>query len=158
MAEQRTKLQTYTQMAEDNSAVVTGSFSNWASLLSTVGRFYEYSFLEALMIHLQRPEATACAEYSVWSEQMHRYVRRNAKGIAVIRLIDDKPTLRYSIGIDTNRCIDFFCICISFFCSCIPFFSVHISLFSADKTAIILYGWLVGLDWKRMVNTFPRFL
>lgn len=95
MPEQRAKLQTYTQMAEDSSAIVTGSFANWASLMSTAGRFYIYSFLEALMIHLQRPEATACAEYSVWTGRMRRYVRRNAKGIAIIRLIDGKPTLRY---------------------------------------------------------------
>ncbi len=95
MAEQRTKLQTYTQMAEDSSVIVTGSFANWASLMSTAGRFYKYSFLEALMIHLQRPEATACAEYSVWTGRMRRYVRRGAKGIGIIRLIDGKPTLRY---------------------------------------------------------------
>lgn len=64
------------------------------------------------MIHIQRPQATACAEYSIWSDTMHRYVRRNAKKIAVIRFINGQPTLRYVFDVaDTgpkkpagNRC------------------------------------------------------
>lgn len=46
------------------------------------------------MIHIQRPQATACAEYNIWTGTMRRYVRRNARGIAVIRFIDGQPTLR----------------------------------------------------------------
>ena len=95
MADQRTKLQTYTQLAADNSAVITSSYENWTAFLATAARFYKYSFLEQLMIHIQRPQATACAEYNVWRDAMRRYVRRSAKGIAVIRFIDQKPTLRY---------------------------------------------------------------
>ena len=95
MADQRTKLQTYTRLAADNSAVITGSFEAWTQFLSTASRLYKYSFLEQLMIHIQRPQATACAEYNIWSDTMRRYVRRNAKGIAVIRFVNGQPTLRY---------------------------------------------------------------
>ena len=51
MAEQRTKLQAYTQLAADNSAVITRSFENWTQFLATASRLYKYSFLEQLMIH-----------------------------------------------------------------------------------------------------------
>ena len=95
MAAHTTKLQTYAQLAADNSAVITSSFENWTQFLATASRFYKYAFLEQLMIHLQRPQATACAEYNVWRDTMRRYVRRNARGIAVIRFIDNKPALRY---------------------------------------------------------------
>lgn len=95
MADQRTRLRTYTQLAADNSAVITGSFEAWTQFLATAARLYKYSFLAQLMIHIQRPQATACAEYSIWSDTMHRYVRRNAKKIAVIRFINGQPTLRY---------------------------------------------------------------
>ena len=33
------------------------------------------------MIYMQRPEATACAEYDFWNEKMGRYVRRGSTGI-----------------------------------------------------------------------------
>ena len=95
MADQRTKLQTYTQMAADNSAVVTSSFETWTQFLATASRLYKYTFLEQLMIHIQRPQATACAEYDLWRDTMHRYVRRNAKGIAIISFVNGQPTLRY---------------------------------------------------------------
>ena len=36
------------------------------------------------MIHAQRPDATACAEYDFWNEKLGRYVRRGSKGIALI--------------------------------------------------------------------------
>ena len=95
MAAQPTKLQTYAQIAADNSAVVTSSFQNWTAFLTTASKMYKYTFLEQLMIHIQRPQATACAEYDLWTDEMNRYVRRYAKGIAVISFVDGQPTLRY---------------------------------------------------------------
>ena len=95
MAAHPSKLQSYTQMAADNSTVITSSFDNWSAFLVTASKMYKYTFLEQLIIHIQRPQATACAEYGTWSKEMHRYVRRYAKGIAVISFIDGQPTLRH---------------------------------------------------------------
>ena len=95
MAAHSAKLRTYTQLAADNSAVVTSGFENWSAFLVTAAKMYKYTFLEQLMIHIQRPQATACADYSTWGNEMRRYVRRYAKGIAVISFIDGQPTLRY---------------------------------------------------------------
>ena len=48
-----------------------------------------------MLIHAQRPEASACAEYDVWTRRMGRYVRRGAKGIALVDNSGDAPRLRY---------------------------------------------------------------
>ena len=47
------------------------------------------------MIHAQRPDATACAEYDFWNERMGRYVRRGSTGIALVDVSLDKPRLKY---------------------------------------------------------------
>ena len=51
------------------------------------------------MIHAQRPGATACASYEVWNDTMRRYVRRGAKGIALVDNSGDAPRLRYVFDI-----------------------------------------------------------
>ncbi len=49
------------------------------------------------MIHAQRPDATACAEYDVWNNTMGRFVRRGSKGIALIDTRGDRDRLRYYV-------------------------------------------------------------
>ena len=39
--------------------------------------------------------ATACAEFDVWNNTMHRYVRRGSKDIALIDTSGDRERLRY---------------------------------------------------------------
>ncbi len=89
-----TKTQMYAQMAEEAACQVTGSRENWTSFLTTAARLYKYPYHEQLMIHKQRPEATACAEYDFWNK-WGRYVKRGSKGIALIDYTGDWPRLRY---------------------------------------------------------------
>lgn len=60
-----------------------------------MSRNYKYSFADQLLIHAQRPDASACAGYDVWTQRMGRYVRRGAKGIALVDNSGDAPRLRY---------------------------------------------------------------
>ena len=60
-----------------------------------MSRNYKYSFADQVLIHAQRPDASACAEYDVWTRRMGRYVRRGAKGIALVDSTGDAPRLRY---------------------------------------------------------------
>ena len=90
-----TKIETYTELAAQTAAKVPQDFTTWMAFLSLAARLYKYNFREQLLIFAQRPQATACAEYSVWTERMHRYVKRAAKGIAVVREVEGVPTLRY---------------------------------------------------------------
>ena len=64
-----------------------------------MSRNYKYSFPDQLLIHAQRPDATACAGYDVWTQRMGRYVRRGAKGIALVDNSGDSPKLRYVFDI-----------------------------------------------------------
>ena len=89
------KLPFYAQMAEQTAQRVTGSFQEWTGFLTTAARLYKYPFHEQLMIYAQRPEATACADYELWNNTMHRYVRRGSRGIALIDTSGDNPRLRY---------------------------------------------------------------
>ena len=89
------KLQTYMQMADDAQRQITGSYRGWTGFLTTAARLYKYPYAEQVMIHAQRPDATACAEYDFWNEKMGRYVRRGSKGIALIDSSGERPRLRY---------------------------------------------------------------
>ena len=60
-----------------------------------MSRNYKYSFVDQVLIHAQRPDASACAEYDVWTGRMGRYVRRGARGIALVDYSGDAPRLRY---------------------------------------------------------------
>lgn len=94
-----TKAQMYSQMAEQVSTQLVGSWKEWTAFLSTAARLYKYPFHEQMMIYAQRPDATACAEYDLWNEKMGRYVRRGSKGIALVDDSGDKPRLRYVFDI-----------------------------------------------------------
>ena len=89
------KVQIYAQMADRTAEQITGSYQKWTAFLTTAARLYKYPYAEQVMIHAQRPDATACAEYDFWNEKMGRYVRRGSKGIALIDSSGERPRLRY---------------------------------------------------------------
>ena len=95
----RDKLQLYTVIADYTASHLTDSWQQWTAFLATASRLYKYSYYDQLMIFSQRPEATACAEYSIWNDVMRRYVRRGSKGIALLDTSGEKPRLRYVFDI-----------------------------------------------------------
>ena len=97
------KLQAYAEQAERTARQITGSHLAWTAFLTTAARLYKYPYNEQLMIYMQRPEATACAEYDFWNEKMGRYVRRGSTGIALIDATGYKPRLKYVFDVsDTS--------------------------------------------------------
>ena len=90
-----TKTRMYAEIAEQAARQVTESRENWTSFLTTAARLYKYPYHHQLMIHYQRPDATACAEYDFWNQRMGRYVKRGSKGIVLIDYEGDQPKLRY---------------------------------------------------------------
>ena len=100
-----TKVQNYIQLAGQTAAQVTKNPRNWAGFLNTASRLYRYSFPDQLMIHAQRPKATACAEFDLWSGRMDRHIRRGSKGIGLVGINHSGyPTLRYVFDIaDTEK-------------------------------------------------------
>ena len=85
------KLQPYLELAARTAEEITGSQRKWMSFLRTVSRLYKYPYQEQLMIYAQRPEATACAGYELWNRQMGRYVKKGARGIALLDLSGAMP-------------------------------------------------------------------
>jgi N12 class adenine-specific DNA methylase/adenine-specific DNA methylase len=98
-----TKLQYITELSEQTALKLTDTYENWMAFLHTAAWNYKYSFAEQLLIHAQRPDATACAPIELWNEKLHRWVNRGAKGIALIDDSHEKLTLRYVFDIaDTS--------------------------------------------------------
>ena len=96
--------QAYREMADVAARQLTHSYQSWTQFLDTAARLYKYPYHEQLMIHAQRPDATACAEYDFWNERMGRYIRRGSKGIALIDTSGHKPRLRYVFDVaDTGE-------------------------------------------------------
>ena len=89
------KTQFYAQLAAETAGKLTESLQAWTAFLETSARLYKYPYYEQLLIFAQKPEATACANYEVWNDTMHRYVRRGSKGIALIDSSGDAPRMKY---------------------------------------------------------------
>lgn len=63
------------ELAQQNARYVSNSPQDWMSYLDVAARLYRYSFTDTLLIHAQRPDATACAELELWNAQT-KYFRR----------------------------------------------------------------------------------
>ena len=94
-----TKLQVYVALAEDTARKITSDYLDWASYLTMASRLYKYPYHDQLMIYAQRPDATACATYELWNERTRRYIKRGAKGIALLTPGQDGMRLRYVFDI-----------------------------------------------------------
>ena len=98
-----TKLQNISELAAQTTQQLTQSVDSWKSFLHSVAWLYKYPFHEQVLIHAQRPDATACAPIELWNNAFKRWVNRGAKGIAIIDDSGQKPALRYVFDIsDTN--------------------------------------------------------
>jgi hypothetical protein len=59
------------------------SSDGWRAWLRTAARFHQYSFLNTLLIHAQRPDATHVAGYRVW-QSLGRQVDKGQRGIRIL--------------------------------------------------------------------------
>ena len=89
------KTEEYLALAQRTANGLTRYWESWTDYLTTASRLYKYSFADQLMIYAQRPDATACADYDIWNNRMNRYVRRGAKGIALLDESSGFPRLHY---------------------------------------------------------------
>ena len=89
------KTEEYLALAQRTANGLTRYWESWTDYLTTASRLYKYPFADQLMIYAQHPDATACADYDVWNNRMNRYVRRGAKGIALLDESSGFPRLHY---------------------------------------------------------------
>lgn len=98
-----TKLQMMSELAAQTTQQLAQSVDSWKSFLNSAAWLYKYPFHEQVLIHAQRPDATACAPIELWNNTFRRWVNKGAKGIAIIDDSGQKPTLRYVFDVsDTN--------------------------------------------------------
>jgi N12 class adenine-specific DNA methylase len=98
-----TKLQLYRGVAEQTVNELTRSRGSWLRYLNTAGRLYKYSFPDQMLIYAQRPDAIAVAPIELWNETFERWVRRGAKGIALIDDAGNYPRLKYVFDVNDTE-------------------------------------------------------
>lgn len=100
----KTKYEYVHELLLEQAENISKSPYNWMAFLKTSSYMFKFPFQDQLLIHVQRPNATACASYDVWNEKLNRWIRKGSKGIA---LINDNHTLRYVFDIKDTRSPDF---------------------------------------------------
>ena len=99
------KLQDIRDLAQEHAVSVSGSPRDWMDYMDTASRLYRYSFSDQLLIHAQRPDATACASLELWNEKMFRWVNRGARGIALLDETGQHTRLRYVFDISDTHMV-----------------------------------------------------
>ena len=90
------------QLLSSKTQEIVSSPRNYTAFLQTAAQNYKYRFQEQVLIHAQRPDATACAEIGVWN-RLGRWVNRGATGIALLRGPNLPYRIRYVFDVsDTN--------------------------------------------------------
>ena len=82
---------------------MTATPDNWKAFLRSASRNYRLPFDEQLLIHVQRPEATAVLEMEKWNEKFGRWVKRDSKGIAVFDKSAKTVRLKYYFDVSDTR-------------------------------------------------------
>ena len=96
------KYQKISDLAAQTSVAATSSTRRYLDFLRTAANNYKYTYEEQILIHAQKPEATACAEMAVWN-RLGRWVNRGARGIALLSETALPYKLRYVFDVsDTN--------------------------------------------------------
>ena len=93
-------------LAESHASSISSSPRDWMNYLDTAARLYRYPFMDQLLIHAQRPQATACASLELWNQKMFRWVNRGAKGIALIDETSQKTRLRYVFDVQDTHMVN----------------------------------------------------
>ena len=93
-------------LAEAHASSISSSPRDWMNYLDTAARLYRYPFMDQLLIHAQRPQATACASLELWNQKMFRWVNRGAKGIALIDETTQKTRLRYVFDVQDTHMVN----------------------------------------------------
>ena len=65
----QTKLQITQEMLQGQVERLWNSTEEYRSFLRTSSRLYKYGFKDQALIHAQRPDAVACAEFDTWSKE-----------------------------------------------------------------------------------------
>ncbi len=97
------KLQMITNLYQKAIKEVTASPENWMTFLDSACRNYRLSFDEQLLVHVQRPDATAVLEIEQWNKRFGRWVKKGSKGIAVLDKSAEQMQLKFYFDISDTQ-------------------------------------------------------
>ena len=97
------KFDVITKLYEEATQEVTESPEKWLAFLQSASKNYRLPFDEQLLIHVQRPEATAVLPMEKWNEKFGRWVKRDSKGIAVFDKSSNHLKLKYYFDVSDTR-------------------------------------------------------
>ena len=100
-----TRLQEIQYLAEYEAKRISGSPRDWMGYLDTAARLYRYPFSDTMLIHAQRKSASACTTLEEWNAKVGRWVRRGAKGIALLDDSGPKLRLKYVFDVSDTRLV-----------------------------------------------------
>ena len=97
------KIDLITQMYAQKAQELSDNPGSWIAFLGTAANNYKYDFDDQVLIHVQRPRATACAPIELWNNRFGRWVNKGAHGIALINDKGGHLSLHYVFDVsDTN--------------------------------------------------------
>lgn len=65
-------------------SIITKNPSEWLKFLDTCSNNYKFSFTEQVLIYAQKPDATYLTEIEQWNKKLHRWIKKDTKGVALI--------------------------------------------------------------------------
>ena len=90
------------ELSKQTARDLSSSPGKYMSFLVTAANNYKYTFADQILIHAQKPSATACAEIEMWNK-LGRWVNKGTKGITLLVDRDIPYKLRHVFDIaDTN--------------------------------------------------------
>ena len=97
-----TKFEMVSAILREQTKEIVRNTDIFTDFLTTASNNYKYNFREQLLIHTQKPDATACADIDTWN-RLGRWVNKGSKGIALIVDNSPYPRLRHVFDVsDTN--------------------------------------------------------
>lgn len=95
----QTKYEQYSRLCEETLNGLLSDKNSWLSFLDTASRMYKYNFEDQILIHAQRPECKACADFDFWTgrNRMNRHIRKGSKAITLIDRDTHKTHYVYAV-------------------------------------------------------------
>ena len=102
-----TKYDLITELYKRQIKDITSDSVAWRAFLHSAAYQYKYPFADQVLIHAQRPFATACATYDTWHiPSLNRRLHRGTKGIALIREQNGRSRLEYVYDVKDTYSLD----------------------------------------------------
>ena len=82
---------------------VTAKPENWLSFLRSACRNFRLPFDEQILVHVQRPEASAVLTMEDWNQKFGRWVKQNSHAIAVFDKSGNYVKLKYYFDVSDTK-------------------------------------------------------